>query len=93
MGLFRKNKSKRHVRMDYLDADSIGKTIQRFRDTKWQYHFEDQDYTLLSDQYKNNAISRKIVSKPAEDATRNGWRLVIPGDEKSRHNIKQNLTA
>ncbi|MCO6514935.1 MAG: DUF1073 domain-containing protein [Snodgrassella sp.] len=47
---------------------------------KWQFTGDEQNYELLNNQYKHDAIARRVVAKPAEDATRNGWRLVIPDD-------------
>ena len=51
---------------------------------KWQFTGDAQDYDLLNNQYKHDAIARRVVAKPAEDATRNGWRLVIPDDPKKQ---------
>lgn len=51
---------------------------------KWQFTGDAQDYELLNNQYKHDAIARRVVAKPAEDATRNGWRLVIPDDPKKQ---------
>lgn len=51
---------------------------------KWQFTGDAQDYNLLNNQYKHDAIARRVVAKPAEDATRNGWRLVIPDDPKKQ---------
>ncbi|MDH5106304.1 DUF1073 domain-containing protein [Lentilactobacillus diolivorans] len=39
---------------------------------------------VLKDMYHNNGIARKLVAKPAEDMTRNGWRIVIPDDEQKQ---------
>ncbi|MBD5430132.1 phage portal protein [Lactobacillus sp.] len=51
------------------------------------------DYYKLSESYHTNGIARKLVAKPAEDATRNGWRLVINGDEKKQKVYQQALSA
>lgn len=61
-----------------MDYESKGITPQRFGDTRPQLTSDDQDYEQLNNLYRKNGIVHKIVSKPAEDATRNGWRLVIP---------------
>ena len=70
----------KEVRRDFMDYDpeltyqEVGRTVTP--DLK--------DYSTLNDEYKYNAFSRKVVSKPAEDATRNGFRIVIPGDSKKQ---------
>lgn len=58
---------------------------------KWQPTGDAQDYDLLNNQYKHDAIARRVVAKPAEDATRNGWRLVIPDDPKKQDQYQDAL--
>lgn len=58
---------------------------------KWHSTFDTQNYKLLDNQYKNDAIARRIVAKPAEDATRNGFRLVIPDDPKKQDQYQDAL--
>lgn len=58
---------------------------------KWQFTGDAQDYELLNNQYKHDAIARRVVAKPAEDATRNGWRLVIPDDPKKQDQYQDAL--
>lgn len=57
----------------------------------WQSVTDEQDYDLLNNQYKHDAIARRVVAKPAEDATRNGWRLVIPDDPKKQDQYQDAL--
>lgn len=82
MGLFnrKKEKSQSTYRVDGFDYDPQTK----YDDLHWRYMGDEQNYELLNDQYKHDAIARRIVAKPAEDATRNGWRLVIPDDAKKQ---------
>lgn len=58
---------------------------------KWQLTGDVQDYDLLNNQYKHDAIARRVVAKPAEDATRNGWRLVIPDNPKKQDQYQDAL--
>lgn len=62
------------MRTDYLDLDPR----IAYDKLMWKLSSDEQDYEKLTNQFKHDAIARKIVAKPAEDATRNGWRLVIP---------------
>lgn len=63
------------VRSDALDLDP---TVD-YESIAWKSSDKSQDYEALDDRYKYDAIAHKVVSKVAEDATRNGFRLVIPG--------------
>lgn len=72
---------KKNVRRDALDMDP--NTAYRYLQWKMK-HDNSQDYKLLNDRFKHDAIARRVVAKPAEDATRNGWRLVIPDDPKKQ---------
>lgn len=78
MGIFDKAKNavKNVIRMDSYDYNPK----VPYSRLRWQLGQEEQDYEALNDQYKHDAIARRVVAKPAEDATRNGWRLVIPDD-------------
>lgn len=72
-------------REDFFDYESkLAGTPQRFGDTRPIYTRNYQDYDLLENVYHKNGIAHKIVTKPAEDATRNGWRLVIPDDAEKQ---------
>lgn len=77
------SKARRFV-TDWFDYESKGKTPQRFGDTKPQLTPDDQNYELLGDLYRKNGLVHKVVAKPAHDATRNGWRLVIKGDPEKQ---------
>lgn len=57
----------------------------------WQMVNDVQDYEKLNNQYKHDAIARRVVAKPAEDATRNGWRLVIPDNPKKQDQYQDAL--
>lgn len=52
-----------------------------------------EDYQELDNQTKTDAITHKIVYKPAEDATRNGWRLVIEGNTKLQQTMQAKLDS
>lgn len=73
----------KEYKTDFFDYESkLAGTPQRFGDTRpfRTYSVMDKDYDLLDDIYHKNGIAKKVVAKPAEDATRNGWRIVIPDD-------------
>lgn len=77
------NRITRFVR-DFFDADSRGKstgTTPNFAETRPLPGSTELDHVTLKDMYRNNGLARKLVAKPAEDMTRNGWRIVIPDDE------------
>ncbi|WP_281829572.1 anti-CBASS protein Acb1 family protein [Lactobacillus amylolyticus] len=51
-----------------------------YDDIKWQLTADIENYDGQINEYKHNPIAHTIVSKPASDATRNGFRLVIPSN-------------
>lgn len=63
------------------------------RGVRSQQVIHNGDYELLSDQYHTDGIARKLVAKPAEDATRNGWRLVINGNDEKQKTYQQALSS
>lgn len=63
----------------------------KYNDLGWQVVSDEQDYDQLHNEFKHNAIARRIVAKPAEDATRNGFRLVIPGNPTKQAIYQQAL--
>ena len=68
-------KSTPAVRTDMLDLNpSVG-----YEDLAWKTTGDPADYQGWDDRYKYDPIAHKIVAKFAEDATRNGFRLVMPG--------------
>lgn len=69
---------------DFMDLNSKGIYPERAGSTQWVMTSDDQDYDALNDRYRKDGIARKVVAKPAEDATRNGWRIVIPDDQKKQ---------
>lgn len=77
------------VRTDSLDLDP--KT--RYQQLNFKYELTREDYQDLDNQYKTDAITHKVVSKPAEDATRNGFRLVISGNEKLQQQMQKKLDS
>lgn len=79
------------IRNDFIDYNSKGRTPQRFGDTRWQMTDDSQDYAELNNMYKHNGLAHKIVAKPAEDMTRNGWRLVIPGQPEKQAKYQKEL--
>lgn len=77
------------VRNDSLDLDP--KT--RYQQLGFKYELTREDYQDLDNQYKTDAITHKVVSKPAEDATRNGFRIVISRNEKLQQQMQQKLDS
>lgn len=81
-------------REDFWDYDSKGITPSRFGDTRPQMTNENfLDYDILDHLYHTSGIAHKVVSKPAEDATRNGWRIVIPDDPDKQEQYQAALDA
>lgn len=93
MGLFSRKSKGKQTRSDFWDAMSIGRTPSRFSSTRPQFVPIETDYSMLDNQFQTDGISRKIVSKPAEDMTRNGWRIVIPDDPDMQTQYQQALDA
>ena len=77
------------VRNDSLDLNP--KT--RYQQLGFKYELTREDYQDLDNQYKTDAITHKVVSKPAEDATRNGFRIVISRNEKLQQQMQQKLDS
>lgn len=86
MGLFQ-----RIFKNDSIDFR--GSNYGLIRNTASQRVIDNGDYDLLSNEYHKNGIARKLVAKPAEDATRNGWRLVINGNDEKQRIYQQALSA
>lgn len=79
MGLFSRNKSKAKTRTivgDGMDLDPF----TTYDNIGWKAVSDEQDYDSLHNEVRHNAIARRIVHKPAEDATRNGFRVIIADD-------------
>lgn len=72
----RKKKQSRVIRSDEMD---LNPTVP-YDDIKWQLTADIENYDGQINEYKHNPIAHTIVSKPASDATRNGFRLVIPSN-------------
>lgn len=72
----RKKKQSKAIRSDGMD---LNPTVP-YDDIKWKLTADIEDYDGQINEYKHNPIAHTIVSKPASDATRNGFRLVIPSD-------------
>lgn len=77
------------VRTDSLDLNP--KT--RYQQLGFRYELTREDYQDLDNQYKTDAITHKVVSKPAEDATRNGFRIVISHNEKLQQQMQHKLDS
>ena len=70
----------RHFKTPVVRSDSLDLSpTTDYESIAWKTADHSQDYEALDDRYKYDAIAHKMVSKVAEDATRNGFRLVIPG--------------
>ena len=83
----KKEKKNKTVRSDGLDMNSR----LPYSLLDWQYSWDKQNYDKLNNQYKHDAIARRVVAKPAEDATRNGWRLVIADDPDKQETYQDAL--
>ena len=81
------NKVKKAVKRAFLKDSYDTNPYLPYNRLRWKSGYNEQNYDELNDEYKHNAIARRIVAKPAEDATRNGWRLVIPDDPKKRYQV------
>lgn len=99
MGLFNRvfksiDANRRSIRVDFMGEDSKGFTKQTFGAISTQIKNlgkNKADYRRLSDFYKSNGLCHTVVSKPAKDATRNGWRIVIPGDVQKQAEYQKEL--
>ena len=86
-GIGKKGKKNKTIRSDGLDMNSH----LPYAMLHWRYSWDEQDYNKLNNQYKHDAIARRVVAKPAEDATRNGWRLVISDDPDKQETYQDAL--
>ena len=82
-----KHSDKKAIRSDSMDFNAS----LPYDLLKWQYTIENKNYRLFNNRYKNDAIARRIVAKPAEDATRNGFRLVIPDNPEKQDKYQDAL--
>lgn len=82
-----KQSGKKAIRSDNMDFTAS----LPYDHLKWQHTIENKNYKLFNNRYKNDAIARRIVAKPAEDATRNGFRLVIPDDPEKQDKYQDAL--
>lgn len=87
--VFRKDSSdkKPQIRIDNVDDNPR----RSYDDLGWKHESDIQDYEELTNQFKHDAIARRVVAKPAEDATRNGWRLVIPDNPDKQEQYQAEL--
>lgn len=80
MGLFSKKKSDdvpgRVIAGDGMDLDPF----TNYERIGWKMMSDVQDYDSLHNEIRHDAIARRIVYKPAEDATRNNFRVIIAND-------------
>lgn len=72
----RKRKQSKVIRSDGMDLNPK----VPYDDIKWKLTADVEDYDGQINEYKHNPIAHTIVSEPASDATRNGFRLVIPSN-------------
>lgn len=83
-------------REDFMDYESqFTGQPQRFGDTRPVYTplMADQDYELIDNIIHKNGIAHKVVTKPAQDATRNGWRIIYPSDPKKQEQYQKRLDS
>ena len=64
------------VRSDGLDLNPE----TNYENLAWKTSDNTQDYQALDDRCKYDAYARKITYQIPEDATRNGFRIVIPSN-------------
>lgn len=87
--------SEKEVRDDFLDYESkMTGQPQRFGDTRAVItDLGDENIELNTNLYHKNGLVHKIVDKPASDATRNGWRLLIPEDPDKQEEMQKKLDS
>ncbi len=85
------SKAKKAVKRAFVKDSYDTDPYLSYNRLRWKSGYNEQNYDDLNDEYKHNAIARRIVAKPAEDATRNGWRLVIPDDPKKQDQYQDAL--
>ena len=82
-----KNKKTPVVRSDSLDLNPE----TDYESLVWKTSNTTQDYQALDDRCKYDAYARKIAYQIPEDATRNGFRIVIPGKSNLQATYQQGL--
>lgn len=92
MGLFKRKPKEPTIRLDFMDAGN-DRRHQKLNDVPNPYTNGEQDYSRINQIFHRNGIAHKIVTKPAEDATRNGFRLVIPNDEQKQAVYQKKLDS
>ncbi len=92
MGLFKLKPKEPKIRLDFMDAGN-DRRHQKLSDVPNPYSNGEQDYSRINQIFHTNGIAHKIVTKPAEDATRNGFRLVIPNDEQKQAVYQKKLDS
>ena len=92
MGLFNRSKPKQAIRFDFMD-DGNDRRHQKLKDVGSPYVEGEQDYSRINQIFHTNGIAHKITVKPAEDATRNGYRLVIPDDGQKQAVYQKKLDS
>ena len=80
-------KSRPIVRSDNLDLNPE----TDYESLTWKTSNTTQDYQALDDRCKYDAYARKIAYQIPEDATRNGFRIVIPGNSDLQATYQQGL--
>ena len=89
MGLFSRKKTESKNRTIVGDGIDLN-PFTSYDNLGWKVVNDEQDYDALHNETKHNAIARRIVHKPAEDATRNGFRVII-ADDPERQKMYQRL--
>lgn len=77
------------VRSDGLDLNPE----TNYENLTWKTSNVTQDYQALDDRCKYDAYARRIVYQMPEDATRNGFRIVIPSDPDLQATYQQGLDS
>lgn len=80
-------KWRRLFRRDGLDLNPY----KNWDNINWVASPNDLDFEAMTDRFKKDPIARKITSKPAEDATRNGWQVIVPQNPNLANAIEQKL--
>lgn len=86
--------SEKATRNDFMDLNVKGTGLDYAggsRPMSSNEHVEKWDQDELETEFKSSGIAHKIISKPAQDATRNGFRLVIPEEPELQDKYQSEL--
>ena len=81
-------------RNDFMDLNVKGTSLDYAggsRPLPLEDHVNEWNQDELEAEFKSSGIAHKIVSKPAQDATRNGFRLIIPEEPELQDKYQNEL--